>query len=106
VEPWPDKEDFEPFDKEAHSETWDDMMRLQADKTYPHAFEAIKSPVLMLHGAYDPHPGELIRDSLLPFIPQLEYREWERCGHSPWLELHARNDFFSTLKDWLSLKMA
>jgi pimeloyl-ACP methyl ester carboxylesterase len=84
------------------SETWEDMMRLQNEGVYPAAFTAIKSPVLMLHGAADPHPGEMIRASLAPYIPQLEYREWERCGHYPWLEKAARDEFFSALRNWLA----
>ena len=86
----------------ANSETWDDMVRLQNEGVYPAAFAAIKPPVLMLHGAEDPHPGEMIRASLAPYIPQLEYREWPRCGHYPWLERAARDDFFSVVRDWLA----
>jgi pimeloyl-ACP methyl ester carboxylesterase len=55
----------------------------------------------MLHGAHDPHPGAMIRTSLAPHLPQLEYVEWERCGHYPWHERHAREEFFATLRDWL-----
>ena len=84
------------------SETWDDMVRLQNEGVYPSAFAAIKSPVLMLHGAVDPHPGEMIRASLAPYIPQLEYREWERCGHYPWLEKATHDKFFSELRNWLA----
>ena len=91
------------FDVRAHKETWDDMLRLQADGTYPAAFSAIRSPVLMLHGSYDPHPGLMIRDSLLPYIPHMEYHEWVKCGHRPWIERYVRNDFFKILKDWLTL---
>ncbi len=65
-------------------------------------FAAITSPVLMLHGSYDPHPGKMIRDSLTPHLSEFEYREFERCGHSPWLERFAREDFFATLRSWLS----
>jgi pimeloyl-ACP methyl ester carboxylesterase len=57
--------------------------------------------VLMLHGCYDPHPGEFIRDGLQKFIPHLEYGEFERCGHSPWIEEHARDRFLSVLRSWL-----
>jgi pimeloyl-ACP methyl ester carboxylesterase len=57
----------------AGAETWDDMVRLQNESVYPATFTAIKAPVLMLHGAVDPHPGEMIRASLAPYIPQLEY---------------------------------
>jgi pimeloyl-ACP methyl ester carboxylesterase len=101
LEPWPEKEEYEPLDVRAHKETWDDMMRLQSDETYPNAFTRITSDVLMLHGNYDPHPGLMIYDSLRPFIRKLEYRELDRCGHSPWLERFARTEFFSTLKTWL-----
>jgi pimeloyl-ACP methyl ester carboxylesterase len=88
-------------DARAHRETWDDMLRLQAEGAYPAAFAAIAVPVLMLHGAADPHPGRMIRDSLTPHLPQLEYREWDRCGHYPWLEKAVRDEFFSALRGWL-----
>jgi pimeloyl-ACP methyl ester carboxylesterase len=91
----------EPFDARAHAETWNDMVRLQEEGAYPGAFSAITSPVLMLHGTYDPHPGQMIRASLQPYIPQLEYREWERCGHRPWAEKYVRDEFFAALRDWL-----
>jgi len=96
----------EPFDEKAHIETWEDMVRLQEEGCYPAGFTAIKSPVIMLHGGYDPHPGEMIRDSLSPYMPQLEYREWERCGHSPWLERHVRDEFFTVLREWLTRNIA
>jgi len=104
LQPWPDKEEYEPLDERAHKETWDDMMRLQSDGTYPQAFTAIASDVLMLHGSYDPHPGPMIYESLRPFIRRLDYRELDRCGHSPWLERFARSEFFSILKTWLLAK--
>jgi len=102
IDPCPEKEGSEPFDIVAHEETWNDMVRLQADGIYPSLFEAIESPVLMLHGQYDPHPGKMIRDSLIRYLPQLEYHEWERCGHSPWIEKSAREVFFSEICEWLT----
>ena len=101
IGPYAEKEESEPFDLKAHDETWSDMRRLQDDGTYPNAFAAIESPVLMIHGQYDPHPGKMIRDSLLPFLPQLEFREFERCGHNPWIENSSRELFFSNICEWL-----
>jgi pimeloyl-ACP methyl ester carboxylesterase len=92
---------LEACDARAHQETWEDMLRLQADGTYPRAFAAITAPVLMLHGAFDPHPGRMIRASLEPYLARLEYHEWDRCGHYPWLEKAAREEFFAVLRDWL-----
>lgn len=90
------------FDFQAHTETWEDMVRLQEEGIHPAAFTAITSPVLMLHGAYDPHPGGMIRDSLAPYLPQLEYHEWERCGHSPWCERFVRDEFHVVMRQWLA----
>jgi pimeloyl-ACP methyl ester carboxylesterase len=93
-------------DARANWETWEDMVRLQDDGTYPAAFRAISAPVLMLHGAVDPHPGEMIHASLRPHLPQLEYREWRLAGHYLWLERAARGEFFAHLRDWLHEKLA
>jgi pimeloyl-ACP methyl ester carboxylesterase len=92
----------EPFDVQAHSETWQDMLRLQEEGVYPAAFAAIESPVLMLHGAEDPHPGQMIRAGLQCYLPQLEYHQWERCGHSPWRERTVRDEFFAVMRRWLT----
>ena len=97
-----DDDGTESYDAEGGRETWDDMLRLQADGTYPASFAAIRSPVLMLHGDYDPHPGRMIRDSLLPHLPQIEYIELKRCGHYPWLERAAREAFYAHLRAWLT----
>ena len=89
-------------DARAHHETWEDMLRLQAEGTYPAAFEEIKVPVLMVHGTFDPHPGRLIFENLQRPIPHLEYCELEHCGHYPWLEEAAAETFFSIVREWLA----
>lgn len=89
-------------DWRAHQETWNDMVRRQEAGDYPAAFAAIESPVLMLHGAFDPHPGRMIQASLEPYLAQLEYKEWERCGHYPWAERAVHEDFYSVLRSWLT----
>jgi pimeloyl-ACP methyl ester carboxylesterase len=77
------------------------MLRCQAEGLYPAAFERIRGPILMLHGAYDPHPGRMIHATLARVMPQIEYREWERCGHYPWLERVCRDEFLAALTEWL-----
>jgi len=88
-------------DAKGQHESWTDMLQLQRRGVYPAAFAAIEAPVLMLHGAADPHPGRLIRASLEPYVSRLEHREWERCGHYPWLERAVRDELFETLRRWL-----
>lgn len=90
------------IDARAHHETWADMLRLQAEGIYPAAFAAIKVPILMVHGTFDPLPGRLILEGLRPYLPQLEYRELQRCGHYPWLERAAADTFFTLVRKWLA----
>lgn len=90
-----------PCDAAAHEQTWNDMVRLQHAGVYPQAFAAIECPVIMLHGDEDPHPAAMIRESLSPYLPQLEHHSWPNCGHYPWLERAAYADFYKTLTDWL-----
>jgi pimeloyl-ACP methyl ester carboxylesterase len=89
------------LDVRGHEETWADVLRLQAEGVEPAAFAAITCPVLMLHGDTDPHPGQSTRDVLRRSVPQVEYVELSRCGHAPWLERHARDEFLRELRAWL-----
>lgn len=91
----------EPFDMQGHTETWQDMLRSQETGIYPQSFTSVKVPAIMLHGADDPHPGSMIRDTLKRYIPHLQYHEFPRCGHDPEIEKHAKNDFFAVLSSWL-----
>jgi pimeloyl-ACP methyl ester carboxylesterase len=93
----PDPSD-RPADARGFEETWADVLRLQERGEEPAAFAAVRCPVRMLHGADDPHPGRATRDALAPFVADLAYREFERCGHAPWLERHARDDFLAAVR--------
>ncbi len=90
------------YDARGQRETWADMLRLQRDGTYPATFRTIRQPVLMLHGDTDPHPGSMIRDTLLSALPQLDYVELPRCGHFPWLERYSAEAFFAALTNWVA----
>jgi len=88
-------------DARGHEETWSDVLRRQNDGLEPQAFAAITAPVLMIHGDDDPHPGAAIRETLRPFLRQLEYVGIARCGHLPWLERDGREPCLRTLRTWL-----
>jgi pimeloyl-ACP methyl ester carboxylesterase len=87
-------------DSRGFEQTWSDALRLQSEGVEPRSFRAIKAPVLMLHGADDPHPGAMTRDRLRLEMPQVSYEELSRCGHIPWAERRAREPFLDRLAEW------
>lgn len=93
-----------PPDAAGNRETWEDALRLQREDIEPRRFSAITARVVMMHGDTDPHPGPSTRDVLRVFVPQLEYVEFARCGHQPWIERYAREPFLAYLRRWLSLE--
>jgi pimeloyl-ACP methyl ester carboxylesterase len=90
------------IDAAGHSETWNDVLRLQDEGIEPASFSAIRCPVMMLHGDTDPHPGRTTYEILGQFVPQIEYREIPQCGHEPWLERWGREPFLETLREWIT----
>lgn len=58
----------------------------------------IKCEVVAIHGDYDSHPIEGIRDSLGKIISNFKFYELKKCGHTPWGEKYAKNEFYDILK--------
>ncbi len=101
-DPLPTDSDDETFyDETGFRETWRDALRLQQQGIQPAEFARIEAPVTMIHGDADPHPGRLIYESLAPLVRDVQYRELSRCGHTPWIERHAREAFYELLSECL-----
>ncbi len=96
-----EEDETEDYDSRGHEEAWNDMVRLQQEGVYPAAFKSISVPVLMLHGSWDPHPGRMTYETLSRHVPHLDYIELRDCGHYPWRERRARDEFYLRLRNWL-----
>jgi len=58
----------------------------------------IKCPVIAVHGDYDPHPAEGVREPLSKAIKNFQFHLLKKCGHSPWKERHAREEFYHIIR--------
>lgn len=92
-----DIEEILHFDEKGFRETWADALYHQEKGIQPAEFTNIQAPVIMIHGDEDPHPGSLIYKSLEKFIRDIKYIELSRCGHKPWIESKAKNEFYIIL---------
>jgi len=58
----------------------------------------IKCPVVAIHGDYDPHPAEGVKEPLSRILPDFRFILLEHSGHNPWNERFARDEFYRTLR--------
>ncbi len=57
----------------------------------------IKCPVIAIHGEDDPHPYEGVEKPLSNVLENFSFYLLKKCGHSPWNEKYAREDFYRIL---------
>ncbi|MFC1992560.1 alpha/beta fold hydrolase [Chloroflexota bacterium] len=61
----------------------------------------IQCPLVAIHGDYDPHPSDGVKDPLCRVINDFRFILLEKCGHRPWTERHAKDKFYGILKSEL-----
>ena len=59
----------------------------------------IKCQVIAIHGDYDLRPARVVREPLSGIISDFRFHLLEKCGHYPWLERHARDEFYKVLRE-------
>ncbi len=58
----------------------------------------IQCPVIAIHGDYDPHPAEGVQKPLAEILNDLRFVLLKNCGHKPWIERWAREEFYNILE--------
>ncbi len=81
-----------------YQRVWQEVQALRARGALLEAGSHITCPVVAIHGDYDPHPAEGIREPLSRVVQDFRFILLERCGHLPWIERLARDDFFRVLR--------
>ena len=58
----------------------------------------IRCPVLAIHGDYDSHQSEGVREPLSRVLKDFRFILLPHCGHYPWYERNARDRFYDIIK--------
>ncbi len=82
---------------------WGQAVKLRSSGKLLQLGGRIQCPVVAIHGDYDPHPGEGVKDPLSRVIKDFRFVLLEQCGHYPWLERNAKNNFYTTLRREIGL---
>jgi len=76
---------------------WDEACELRRKKTLLFMAREITCPVIAIHGDYDPHPAEGVEVPLEKELKNFRFVLLQKCGHRPWIERNAAEEFYRIL---------
>jgi len=82
---------------EVNQSAWKDAQALRRSGKLLELGEEIRCPVVAIHGDYDPHPPEGVQEPLSAVLESFRFVLIENCGHLPWIEREARDEFYGIL---------
>lgn len=92
------------LDAEIFQKVWKEAAEFRRGGGLLAAANLIKCPVTAIHGDYDPHPAGGVREPLGAVIKDLNFILLKDCGHRPWMEKAAKNNFYKILKKEISYR--
>jgi pimeloyl-ACP methyl ester carboxylesterase len=81
-----------------HEGVWSDALKLRGSGEILKLGKKIKCPVIAIHGDYDPHPAEGVREPLSKVLKDFRFILLPHCGHLPWIEREARERFYEVVR--------
>ena len=76
---------------------WDEAAEQRRNLSLLRMAHSITCPVVAIHGDYDPHPGEGVNEPLTRELTDFRFFLLKKCGHRPWIERNAAEQFFDIL---------
>ncbi len=100
-DPWPEAPGGIMLNGGIFNKVWPEAAALRKSGKLLALAQQIQCPVVALHGDYDPHPSEGIQKPLSAILKDFKFHLLQHCGHKPWQEKQARDNFFAILQDEL-----
>ncbi len=100
-EPLEDWENELRFQPEIFFGVWPQAAALRNSGELLRLAPRIRCPVVAIHGDRDPHPAAGVENPLSDLLADFRFVLLPRCGHRPWMEKHAREEFFRILREAL-----
>ncbi|HII02710.1 TPA: alpha/beta hydrolase [Methanosarcinaceae archaeon] len=97
-DPLPHDDEVLEYQYVINKNVWGDASKLRGNGKLLALGKKIRCPVFAIHGDYDPHPFEGVRDPLSGVLKNFRYVLLEKCGHRPWIEREAKEQFYDVLK--------
>ena len=97
-DPIPHKSEILECQYDTYQNIWEQAMELRSSGRLLEFGKTIRCSVVAIHGDYDPHPSEGVRQPLSHILKDFRFILLEKCGHNPWIERSAKDVFFNILE--------
>lgn len=97
--PLPHKDEVLECNYESFKSVWKEASELRSRGKLLEIGKEICCQVVAIHGDYDPHPFEGVREPLSQVLKDFKFLLLEKCGHKPWIEREAKERFYSLLSN-------
>ncbi|MFC1915394.1 alpha/beta fold hydrolase [Chloroflexota bacterium] len=101
-DPLPHDSEILAYQYDIYQKVWAQARELRSSGKLLELGKRIQCPVVAIHGDYDPHLSEGIKEPLSRVLKDFRFILLENCGHQPWLERSARDRFYAILGDEVS----
>jgi pimeloyl-ACP methyl ester carboxylesterase len=77
---------------------WKEATELRRSGKLLELGKKITCPAVAIHGDYDPHPAEGVQKPLSAVLKDFRFILLKNCGHTPWIERQAKDEFYRILE--------
>lgn len=92
-----------PANEKINRKVWKQAEKLRISGELLDIGKKIWCPVVAIHGDYDPHPAAGVQEPLRKTLKDFRFVLLEKCGHEPWAERYARDEFLRILRAEISV---
>ncbi len=96
-DPLPFESDVLEYQPDIFQSVWKEAKVLRQSGKLLKIGNQVQCPVAAIHGDYDPHPAEGVKSPLSKIIKDFRFILLEKCGHNPWIERNAKENFYEIL---------
>lgn len=98
-DPLPHEDELLECSYESFKGVWEEASELRSKGKLLEIGKEIRCQVVVIHGDYDPHPFEGVREPLSRILKDFRFILLEKCGHKPWIEREAKERFYDLLEE-------
>jgi pimeloyl-ACP methyl ester carboxylesterase len=96
--PLPHDDEILPCSPVIYQQVWAEAGKMRSSGELLRLAEKIQCPAVAIHGDYDPHPAAGVKEPLARILQDFRFIPLANCGHHPWYEREAKDNFYAELK--------